>query len=178
MRLSTKVKLLVGVLGILASSSSFAAPARVGAQIGYGFNDAYKFDIGVHGGYTMDEMPIYIGGRFDYFLGSSEDTVLLGTTFSTSSSVWILGIEGGYDFDVADDVMVRPYLGLGFAGVKASATVLNTVVSASTTEFAFWPGVAAYLTVADGFYVGLDMNFRIISGTSAFAMAVPFGMTF
>lgn len=85
--------------------------------IRYGSDDL-NFGLGARGGYTLPN-NVYLGGTFDYFFGDSEESGFAGARVEASASLWLLGAEGGYDFGVSDNVVIRPFGGLGFAQANA-----------------------------------------------------------
>ena len=61
--------------------------------------------LGARGGFTLP-FNFYVGGTFLYHVGTSAN--------GTSSNVWYLGGEGGYDI-ATGPITVRPYVGVGYA---------------------------------------------------------------
>ncbi len=150
------------------------------AMLGYGFTDGMKLGLGVRGGYDL-EQNFYVGGTFIYHLGSSSTV----GGIDAKASMWFLGAEGGYNYQAKPEILVRPYLGVGFA--TASATVNSPALaalgiaagntSASSSSFAIWPGVnAMYALPGTQFFAGLDARFYIVSNSNAFATYASFGM--
>jgi len=139
-----------------------AKPISVGLLLGYGISledgpNAWGLGFGVRGGYNID--AIYLGARFIYYLGDSEDAPATMFTPATEASIniWELGIEGGYDV-AAGPLTIRPGLGLGIASV--SFDFLGA--SASETEFFIAPGVSFLYDVTDSVFVGLDVRLQLI----------------
>jgi hypothetical protein len=148
----------------LAASSSRAQTADLavdregpsgGVLIGYGFDDAYKFGLGLRGGYTLAAPKVYIGGTFVYHFGQSQSD----GDATVSEHLLYLGPEGGYDFVIPSvpQVLIRPYLGLGFESVSVSVSG-NTAfgASASSSGFALWPGVTGLYSFTSALSAGLD----------------------
>ena len=168
----------------LAASSALAqadtAPDREGASagvlLGYGFDSAYKFGLGARGGYTLSQ-KIYIGGTFVYHFGQSQSD----GGFSASESLFYVGPEGGYDIVIpsAPQVLIRPYLGLGFESVSVSEsgiTAINGValnVGGSTSGFSFWPGATGLYSFTPNLSAGLDARVVVATfggGDTTFAL--------
>jgi hypothetical protein len=163
----------------LAASSSQAqvdpTPDRVGPSVGlllgYGFADGYHLGLTARGGYTLDQPKIYIGGTFAYHFGQDSEHLLY------------LGPEVGYDLVIpsAPQILIRPYLGLGFMDVSASSgdIIINGVnegsVSASESGFAFWPGVTGLYSFTPNWSAGLDARVVVPTfgdGGTSFALAL------
>ena len=128
------------------------------AMLGVG-SQQINVGLGVRGGKTFDN-HFYFGGLAVYHLGTSTSATI-GTTMVTSSvSGFYLGPEVGYDIPLLPSVVLRPYLGVGFADASVSS---STGGSASSSELSMWPGVAAHYQLADSKYV-LGGDFRIVTG--------------
>jgi hypothetical protein len=162
-------KLLLAALASstpLAASPSWAqsdaAPDRggpsVGVQVGYGFDDAYKFGLGVRGGYTFASPKVYVGGTFVYHFGESQSA----EGFTASEHLLYLGPEGGYDFVIPSvpQLLIRPYLGLGFESFSVSETGLpvSGSINPSSSGLSFWPGVTGLYSFTPNWSAGLDMR--------------------
>jgi hypothetical protein len=175
-------KLLVAVavssLSLAATpawAQSDSAPDRQGASagvlIGYGFDSAYRLGLGARGGYTLSQ-KIYIGGTFVYHFGSTQ-SVGLGTV---SEHLFYLGPEGGYDLVIPSvpQLLIRPYLGLGFESGSASSS--GTAVSVSgSSGFSFWPSVTGLYSFTPNISAGLDAKVVIATfggGDTAFTLSL------
>jgi len=179
---------LAAVVSSLASSAtparaqSDAAPDREGAsagvQLGYGFDSAYKFGLGVRGGYTLAQ-KVYLGGTFVYHFGESQSA----GGITSSEHLLYVGPEGGYDIVIpsAPQILIRPYLGLGFESVSVSnsgSVVVNGVAvaaagSASASGFSFWPGVTGLYSFTPSLSAGLDARVVVATfggGDTTFAL--------
>jgi len=75
-------------------------------------SDDLDFGIGVDGGYTLG-MGVYIGGLFDFYF--ADDANIYGNAIDIS--VWMLMAEGGFDFGVARDLVIRPSFAIGISTV-------------------------------------------------------------
>jgi hypothetical protein len=178
------------VIAALVSSMSFAtsqswaqanAPpdpegASAGLLVGWAFQDAYKFGIGARGGYTLPQ-KVYVGGTFVYHTGNSQSQ--LGIT--VDEHLFYLGAEGGYDFVIpsAPQVLVRPYLGLGFESVSVSSSGtlggINFSGSQSINGFAFWPGATGLYFFTPNISAGVDARVIVDTfsgGNTAFALSL------
>ncbi|WP_394820706.1 outer membrane beta-barrel protein [Pendulispora albinea] len=173
--------LLSGSLFIVAASHAQAAepspttsadrPISVAAFGGYGINNTapdgadtfnvYGAGFGVRGGYTLP-MKIYVGGLFQYNVGTSKDTELPpqlgGGKVSVSGRMMNLGAEGGYDLD-AGQFTIRPYLGLG-VGIAGGDLKLDK--DGGTTKFSLWPGVQGVYNINDQLFAGLDARYTLV----------------
>ncbi len=161
-----------------ARAQSDAAPDRAGASagilVGWGFDSAYKFGLGARGGYTLPQ-KIYIGGTFVYHFGSSESDGLV----STSEHLFYLGPEGGYDLVIPSvpQLLIRPYLGLGFESVSVSISGTPIVGngSSSASGFSFWPAVTGLYSFTPNISAGLDMKVVVATfgnGDTAFTLSL------
>jgi hypothetical protein len=156
-----------------------AAPDREGVSagvlVGYGFDTAYHFGLGVRGGYTLSQ-KIYIGGTFVYHFGGSQDVV--GGT--VSYHLLYLGPEGGYDLVIPSvpQLLIRPYLGLGYESASASLS-LPGIGSGSSVQggsgFSFWPGVTGLYSFTPAISGGLDARVVVVTfggGDTAFVLSL------
>jgi hypothetical protein len=152
--------------------------ASAGVQLGYGFDDAYKFGLGVRGGYTLAQ-KIYIGGTFVYHFGESDSA----GGVSVSEHLLYVGPEGGYDIVIpsAPQVLIRPYLGLGFESVSVSdsgaviqgVNITGASVSGTSSGFSFWPGVTGLYSFTPNWSAGLDARVVVATfggGDTTFAL--------
>ena len=176
---------VVTVATSLLSASAWAgSPATANSlQIGLGFRYGIEMNegdfnpwgagIGASVGYTLPIMPIYVGGNFDYFFGS---TVEAGG-FKTTGNVWHFMAEGGYDVGVADILVIRPKLGLGPAGMSVE-TCLPSCTSDSAVKLAIAPG-AAVMLFTPVIKVGFDLRYAIVlSDPTAKALILSAGVGF
>lgn len=153
-----------------AETAPTAGHGSVAGLLGYGFKDGLNLGLGIRGGYTLP-MNVYLGGTFVYHLGKSEG--------DASVNVFYYGVEGGYDINAAP-VVVRPYLGLGAATVKAKIPGIPGLfpeTSASDTKFSVWPGASVLYPIGSGF-VGGDARFLIVSDYNAFSLFATGGVQF
>ncbi len=164
-----------------ARAAEDAAPDRegpsAGVLLGYGFESSYKFGLGVRGGYTLPQ-KIYIGGTFVYHFGESESA----GGFTASESLFYVGAEGGYDIALpsAPQILIRPYLGLGFESVSVSTSGINSIggvvvntSGASASGFSFWPGATGLYSFTPNLSAGVDARVVVATfggGDTAFAL--------
>ena len=122
--------------------------------------DYLDFGLGLRGGKTFDN-HLYIGGSLLYhFVGN-------GGFYNGSGSVFYLGPEGGYDFDLKP-VVLRAYMGLGPAFFSYSACVGNVCASGSDTRFVVWPGASVLWSIPDSpWFIGGDVRFVSVPGGPA-----------
>lgn len=152
-------------------------PISVSLLAGYGhtFNaednlNPLAIGFGVRGGYNID--GLYLGMRFMFFLGDSENV----DTVEVSANTMTLGLEAGYDLAFANDVVVlRPELGLGLGIVEgefmnSSATVDTS--DGSSEDLYIAPGAALLFNVGRRSLIGLDLQAPII-----FADDIEVGLT-
>jgi hypothetical protein len=74
-------------------------------------SDDFNFGLGFRGGYTLP-MNVYIGGTFDYFFGEHDEWMFNDQRWEWGWTVWDLTFEGGYDFGLMSNLMLRPFGGL------------------------------------------------------------------
>ena len=99
--------------------------ASVAVGIRYGTNDL-NAGAGLHAGYTLD-IPIYIGGAFDYWFGSSETVASPAGEITAESSGWnVFGLVG-YDLGITRTFVIRPYGGLGIFAARAEVCTSSPV---------------------------------------------------
>lgn len=137
----------------------------VGLLLGYGiaFDDfnPWGVGIGVRGGYNLNQ--IYLGARFVYNLGSSEDLETPGFTVAEYSySLWDLGLEGGYDIPVAEKLTLRPEVGLGLAGLSVESDYLLGGTGGSSTEVYVALGATGLYDIQPNIFIGLDARFQFV----------------
>lgn len=137
----------------------------VGLLLGYGiaFDDfnPWGVGLGVRGGYNLNQ--IYLGARFVYNLGSSEDVATPGFTVAEYTySLWDLGLEGGYDIPVAEKITVRPEIGLGLAGMSVESDYLLGDVSGSSTNLYLALGATGLYDIKPNIFIGLDARFQFV----------------
>ncbi|MGD8863584.1 MAG: hypothetical protein PVI30_26455 [Myxococcales bacterium] len=157
------------------STAGSEKPFSAGLLLGYGISledggNLWGLGFGVRGGYNIDE--IFIGARFVYYLG--EDPV----------NLWELGIEGGYDLAVGDNLTVRPGLGLGLANVTVDIPTIAGFGggSASETYFYIAPGASLLYDINEKFFIGGEGRFQLVlsdpDSVKAITLLVNGGMRF
>lgn len=155
-------------------------PITVGLLAGYGLDlggtgDLNPFGVGfgVRGGYNLD--AIYLGARFMFFLGDSEEVTVGATTIETSANLMTIGAEAGYDIELSDrGITLRPEvtLGLAIAGGEASDGA-GGMIDASSNNFYVAPGVSLLACLGTNVFTGLDVQVPFI-----FADETATGITF
>jgi outer membrane protein with beta-barrel domain len=147
--------------------------ASVGILVGYGFDGAYHLGLGARGGYTLSQ-KIYIGGSFTYHFGQSQDY----PQGSVSEHLFYLGPEGGYDLvlGAVPQLLIRPYLGLGYENVSVSASLVGVPSSGvSANGFSFWPSVTGLYSFTPAISAGLDAKVVVATfggGDTAFVLSL------
>lgn len=135
----------------------------------------YGFGLGIRGGYTLRQMPFYLGGLLDYNIGEKEDYLpIFGSGYDVRVSSLIFQVEAGYDLGVASWVVVRPKIGLGLTSFLVNCDVINCD---NDTDFAFQIGVEAPMEVGPVF-VSPDFRFNIVGDRSALIIGAGVGGAF
>ncbi len=116
---------LITLAGLaIAASASAAEPFTAGKiQAGGGLNygifmgdddqdppNPYGLGLGLGAGYTLG-FGLYLGGEFNYFFGSTEET----SGVETSMNIMQFGANVGYDLGLSPQFVLRPMLGIGSA---------------------------------------------------------------
>jgi opacity protein-like surface antigen len=138
-------------------------PISVKLLIGFGLDledgsgNPWGLGFGLGGGYNIGQ--IYLGARFVYYLGESEEQTLpFGAgTVEFSANIWELGVEGGYDVDLGGAVL-RPGLGLGLASFNVEAGGMSN----SEMYLYVAPGVGAQFDVTDSIFLGAEARFQMV----------------
>jgi len=139
----------------------------VGALVGVGTADYTLFGAGARAGYTFPTTPTYLGGSFIYHFGKD------------NLRSYVFGVEGGYDLSL-HPVVMRPYLGIGDAVVRAKSLTIDVggMTSGGGFEwagnFAFWPGLSVIYPIG-AFFVGADARVQFIPDATASEHTVSFG---
>ena len=152
---------------LLSTSAWAGSPATANSiQVGLGFRYGIEMNdgdfnpwgtgLGASVGYTLPIIPIYVGGNFDYFFGSTLEAAGL----KMKGNVWQLMAEGGYDVGVGDNLVIRPKLGLGPAGMSVE-TCGTSCVSDSNVKFAIAPG-AAVMLFTPVVKLALDLRYAVV----------------
>ncbi len=169
----------ISTLVVLRARTASAGPSAA-LLVGDGFKDGYNLGLGVRGGYTLP-MNVYLGGTFVYHLGKSEPT----QSGDAKLSLFYLGAEGGYEIN-AGPLIVRPFLGLGYANVMATVpgycvgSVCAAPTSLSDGRVGIWPGATALFPVGNLFF-GADLRYVVLVNTedsNAISFFVTGGTTF
>ncbi|NTW49464.1 MAG: porin family protein [Chlorobiales bacterium] len=138
--------------------------------VGNGFKDGVNIGIGARGVYEIQN-NITLGASFTYNLGKSQGGVDITS--------WFLAAEGGYNIPLqGSNVSVRPYVGVGIAGVSASYDYYGYSGSTSDTKFYLRPGVTVTVPVGGNFFVGGDACFHVVQDINAFGIYATVGTNF
>jgi opacity protein-like surface antigen len=168
-----------------STPSALARPLSLGLLLGYGadLGNSYNFwglGLGLRGGYNLRK--IYLGGRFVYQFGESREDRSLGRVIRDYSwHHWDLGFELGYDLAVADRLIVRPELGLGFVNFTSYFRNTTSDVSDSTLAVYFALGATLTYDLTPDFFLGVDSRLQIVVGdaaTEALTFMLHAGMRF
>jgi opacity protein-like surface antigen len=149
-----------------------AKPVSVGLLLGYGISledgdgNIWGLGLGLRGGYNIDE--IFLGARFVYYLGESEDIPGGG---EASANAWELGLELGYDIDVGGAI-IRPALGLGIENFTAEVDAGPLSGSSSEMYFYLAPGASALFDVSDDIFLGAEARFVLVFADPDVAKAI------
>jgi hypothetical protein len=170
-------------LAALGTSTASAAGPSAALLLGEGFKDGYNFGLGARGGFTLP-MSVYVGGTFVYHLGKTEPA----PNGDYKANVFYFGPEGGYELS-AGPLTVRPYVGLGYASLMASApgyctgSVCGPATSKTEGVAAIWPGATAIFPLGN-LFIGGDVRYVMLLGAespdagSAFSIFLTGGTTF
>jgi hypothetical protein len=153
-------------------SAAVAKPISLGLLVGFGTDlgedfNPWGFGIGVRGGYNLGRL--YLGGRFVYHLGSSEDVVSAGlNTIEVSFHLWELSAEAGYDFLLQDKLTLRPSVLLGIVSLIQStdAAVFGASASASGSDVKLLisPGLSLLYDINPDVFIGGDLRLPFVAG--------------
>jgi outer membrane protein with beta-barrel domain len=163
---------------------------EVGAKVGVGTNpisstnagnvsvsspNPLGFGLGARGGVSF--LGIYGGIQFMYYFGSSQDTSVLGQSFSASEHSLLYGIEAGYGFTLLDLLTIRPQIGIGnftaTASVSGNGAALQGSTSQSNSNLYLEPGVTGIVSLGMWF-VGADANALFLPGADHATTAFTF----
>ena len=156
---------------------------EVGAKVGVGTNPSSEsnapnvmgFGLGARGGVSF--LGIYGGVQLMYYFGSSQDTSVLGQSFSVSEHSLLYGIEAGYGFTLLDLLTIRPQIGIGNFTATASFSGNGAAVqgsnSNSNSNLYLEPGVTGLVSLGMWF-VGADANALFLPGLDHSTTAFTF----
>ena len=122
----------------------------VGLLLGYGITfesgkSPWGLGLGVRGGYNLHEL--FLGARFVHYLGEEP----IGS--------WELGVEGGYDLAVGDELTLRPGVGLGIMSVNVD---MPPPSGGSSTDVYIAPGASLFYDLADDIFVGAEARLELV----------------
>jgi hypothetical protein len=150
----------------------------------YGTHDL-SLGLGLRGGYTLPQ-SFYVGGVFDYFFGSTQNqsyALPYGVQVSTEikNHLWLLGGEFGYDIGLTPSIVVRPYVGIGYASgyVKScvSMTGTPTTCMSGSGDDAFFELGGSFNYFNGRFFFGGDARF-FHAGDDALVLGAHIGVMF
>jgi len=148
-------------------------PFMVGALVGWAVNtdrnngglgaDPYGLALGVSGGYTFP-FQLYIGVRYVYFLGNTEDSYGGRPPVQTEASTNYnhFAAEAGYDL-WAGDAIIRPSALVGGVLGIWNKDGASTPTEGSTGAFMISPGFSVIFPM-DSFFLGGDLRGNIVTG--------------
>jgi hypothetical protein len=176
-----KEKAIGLLLAVLTSTrAASGAPVSGGVLVGYGFNEGYKLGLGIRGGVTLPAR-FYVGGAL--VLHEGWTGVKIEPYERPQTDLYYGGGEGGWDVSTGP-FLVRPYLGVGYALVRASTLPCRVagacVAWSNDGALGFWPGVAS-LFRSGGIFVGADLRYVVLVGSTyenAFSVFGTAGLEF
>jgi hypothetical protein len=145
-------------------------PISVALLAGYGLSlstpnhlNPFGIGFGVRGGYNLGSL--YLGARFLFFLGDSEE--IAGVDASANSIT--LGLETGYDLELIEQALVlRPEVGGGLVVQSAESMISDATAGTempmdeSSEVLYIAPGLALLVKVGRRSFVGVDVQVPII----------------
>jgi hypothetical protein len=131
------------------------------------------FGLGLRVGHTLD-MNLYLGGTFDYFFGESNN---YPNRSSYSWHFWTMSFEGGYDFHVAERLVVRPFGGLGIIGGYGDSCNAVTCNSWSDTNPLVTFGGLLHYFVSEKLFIGPETRV-VVWNDAALIVGGHFGGAF
>jgi hypothetical protein len=179
----------LGVVALSLAASAAAAEepftankGQLGAQLMYGVDleegdlNPYGLGLAPQGGYTLGP-GIYLGGRFDYFFGGSDEAAGL----EVSLNIYQFLFEAGYDVGLTPNMVLRPKLGVGLGWGSAEACMDGVCADdESDTELALSPG-ANFLVELDPVYLNFDARYNAVmsdpEAIEAFVIGAGVGLT-
>ena len=156
---------------------SAALLVGMGLDVGGAPRNPWVLGFGARAGYQLAPLgqpKIYVGLRFEYFIGSSDELTAGQGGGDLSSSITSIGLEGGYDLSLSDQLTLRPELGLGIAFHSDENLDIfgSSAIDASSSGLYLSPGVAASYDLSPGLFVGVDLHLPV-----AFADQTLVGLT-
>jgi len=142
---------LLGLTSTASAQEQFRAPtwSRVTGSAGLRLaSDNLGVGLGARAGYTLPQ-GIYVGGQTDYFFGEN------------SLSALSFMAEGGYDFGVVENLVLRPVLLLGLVDIS-----VDNCSSCGATEVDVGLGGQAYYYITPQLNVGGEL--RVLFGGADF----------
>jgi hypothetical protein len=141
-----------------------AGKLQLAGSLAYG-SDNMNTGFGAQLGYTLP-MNLYLGGRFEYFLGNKQTVMEVTAT----GHGYLFVIEGGYDFEPARNLVLRPLIGAGNMWAVAEicyppefSSAFGCVSSEGSDGFVELGGQARYAFAP--FFVGGDLRLLFSSNS-------------
>jgi hypothetical protein len=150
---------------LMSTERAWGSPASGGVLVGYGFNGGYKLGFGIRGGVTLPA-HLYLGGTLILHEGWTGWKIEQAERPQTD--LYYGGAEGGWDVS-AGPFVVRPYLGVGYALVRASTSPCTVAGScrvwSNDGALGLWPGAVAFFRLG-GIFVGADLRYVVLVGSA------------
>ena len=138
------------------STGQVGGQVMFGAYVGQDDPNPYGLGLGANAGYTLD-FDLYLGGRFDYFFGGDDDT-LVG---EVSSNFLDLMFVAGYDIAAGESFVVRPQLGLGWLWTRGEICSANGCQDLDgDDEFNIAPGVRLLWRLFQPLYLTGEISYN------------------
>lgn len=85
-------------------------------------SDDLDVGLGLNGGYTL-QPGVYLGGLFTFYFGDGDGASVFGIGGEVDWHAWYLMFEGGYDFGIGRDFVLRPTAAVGMSTVTVDGCV-------------------------------------------------------
>ena len=162
-------KLLLLIVCLVAGITSSFGQEKGDMGVGMNLNYGSEFSIGLGAKYQYNVTDnIRLEPEFNYYFKHD------------GATVWDMGLNVQYLFHVADDVVVYPLAGLGYAHVKCDYSVTledyegNSQTlesgSASDGEIQFKFGAGAEYRLTDTFKIVVEPKFQLIDNFNQFVL--------
>lgn len=153
----------------------FGLGFRYGVELNEGDLNPWGTGIGLELGYTLPELPIYVGGNVEYFFGGTLDSPL----GEIDSNIWQLSAEGGYDIGLGEHFVLRPKLGLGYAYVSSETCITGGDCSSDSDGKPLIAPGAKFMFFLSKLQLDFDARYAIVtSDPSAKAFIFSIGIGF
>jgi hypothetical protein len=166
---ATALCALISATTAKAETPFTADKIQVGGGLNYGIfmgddegdpPNPYNLGLGLDLGYTLGP-GVYLGGEFNYFFGSSEETLGI----EVSSNIMQYGVVVGYDLGLTPELVLRPQVGIGMG--SATVEVSGGGFDDSQSESGLFIPIGAGILYSMGsWYLGGDLRYSLFSITS------------